>query len=361
MMVAHAQEAPARPTALWYTRCPVPTAFAVAHATGRLEREFAVDGIDVRSLAGSRDPEVRGAHYLHGRPDLFRHGGNIPPLVARSRGVDVRVVALSWTDCALPMLAMPESGIRDAAGLRGRRIALPTRPDEPVDCWRPAILGGVERTLRAAGLTLGDVTLVDIPVRRSFIGEARRAADPAASLWDSGFVLGLQREEVLALVRGDVDAVFSESGMARVICSLTGAVVVTDLATRPDPADRVSLPLPLVVSVSGRLVDEHPDIVDRWLARMIEAAAWAAEHRGATRRILAAEMGIPEDLVDAALTPRAHRQLGIGLDPAHLSALEEQNAFLARHGVIDAPVDLREMVDPGPIRRARALAAAHAA
>jgi ABC-type nitrate/sulfonate/bicarbonate transport system substrate-binding protein len=327
---------------------------------GALRDEFADDGIVVRSLAASADPATRAAHYLHSLPHLVRHGGNIPPLVALDRGADLRVVALSWTDVSLPMLALPESGIACAADLRGRRIAVPRRPGEPLDCWRPAVLGGIERILAGAGLRLGDVRLVDIPVHRSFVSGARATPDETASLWGSGFVTALQREEVAALVRGEVDAIFSEGGMAVAIASLTGARAIADLADRGDPAERVGLPLPSVVSVSGALADERPDLVARWLACVIEAADWAARHPVAIRRVLAQELGIAEDQVAPALSADAHRQLGIGLGPALLAALSDQADLLLRHGFIRRPLRLADAVDPAPLERARAIVAARA-
>ena len=68
---------------LWYTRCPVPTAFSLAINLGYLDREFADDGIQIRSLQQVADRKVLESHFSHSLEDSFRYGGNIPPIWAK--------------------------------------------------------------------------------------------------------------------------------------------------------------------------------------------------------------------------------------------------------------------------------------
>ncbi len=49
---------------LWYTRCPVPTAFSIAVQRGLLDEEFAADGVAIQSLRVSNDPAVRQSHFF---------------------------------------------------------------------------------------------------------------------------------------------------------------------------------------------------------------------------------------------------------------------------------------------------------
>lgn len=74
------------PDTLWFTRCPVPTATGVAADRGWLAREFAPDGIAVRSLQDADPGADRATHFTHALPGLFREGGNVPALWARARG-----------------------------------------------------------------------------------------------------------------------------------------------------------------------------------------------------------------------------------------------------------------------------------
>jgi ABC-type nitrate/sulfonate/bicarbonate transport system substrate-binding protein len=75
---------------LWYTRCPVPTAFSLAIRLGWIDREFEADGLRVAALLDSPSRNVRESHFAHTQPNSFRHGGNIPPgstnLIAANEG-----------------------------------------------------------------------------------------------------------------------------------------------------------------------------------------------------------------------------------------------------------------------------------
>jgi len=342
------------PDTLWYTRCPVPTALAVALETGILQRRFGDGAFTIRSLASSPMAAVRNSHYDHSQPSLFRQGGNMPPLMARSRGADVRVVALSWTDCSLPVLTLPGSGIKSPADLAGARLPLPRRGNVTLDCWEPAILRGFERALTAAGLTLDDVNMIELPVARTFNTKTFAATGSSATLWDPGFVLGLQREEITALIEGRVDAIFSESSTAATLIAMFGLETVIDLADLADESQKATLPMPLTVTVSGALLDRQPRVVARWLAALIEAAEWAESHRREAFEILAAEISAPLASVESALSGNAHRQLEIGLDPRHVAALQDQSDFLFEHGYLEREVRVAEMIDHGPLAIAHA-------
>jgi len=97
---------------LWYTRCPVPTAFSLAINPGWLDEEFAGEGVRVASLRHAPDRKTPEAHFDHSLEDSFRYGGNIPPISAHSQGADTRLIGLAWIDAPHVILTPPESGIR---------------------------------------------------------------------------------------------------------------------------------------------------------------------------------------------------------------------------------------------------------
>ena len=76
---------------------------------------------------------------------------------ARSNGANTRVIGLSWVDESQLILARPESGIRSVKALRGRRIAIPSRPDDRIDIFRASALRGFVNALSLDGLTTRDV------------------------------------------------------------------------------------------------------------------------------------------------------------------------------------------------------------
>jgi ABC-type nitrate/sulfonate/bicarbonate transport system substrate-binding protein len=327
----------AAPTTLWTTRCPIPTALGIALGQGWVAEALAPLGLDVRSLATSPDRTVREAHWRHDQPGQTRQGGNIPPLVARSRGIDVRLIGFSWPRTSHPVLASAVSGISRAEDLRGRRLSVPRRVDAPVDFWRPTVLRAYAAALASAGLTFGDVELVDVVVDRSFLDGS---ATGNVSLFGARGQLGFQREEAVALIGGDVDALVSEAGFSVLMRYSLGLRVVVDVEALEDPRQRVNNGIPLALTVSGDLLDHRPDVVAELLAQVDRAGAWAAGNERDAKRIFAGEASLPEELVVDAFGAQAHRDLDVVVDDAGLDALRAQHAFLLEHGVLEGPVDL---------------------
>ena len=56
---------------LWYTRCPLPTAFSAAVRLGWIDQEFARDKINIVSLLNSSSRAVRESHFAHTQPRFF--------------------------------------------------------------------------------------------------------------------------------------------------------------------------------------------------------------------------------------------------------------------------------------------------
>jgi ABC-type nitrate/sulfonate/bicarbonate transport system substrate-binding protein len=340
---------------IWYTRCPVPTAFSIAVRNGWLDEELAPDGIAVQSLATSTSRAVRQSHFEQTQPNFFRQGGNIPPIVSRSRGTDVRVIGLGWSDWSEPLLTLPDSGIEALADLRGRRLALPRRVNDSVDFWRATVIRGYRTALHVAGIQPDEVEFVEVLVDRAFVDDATTSTATRATLWDATYMLGHQREDGVALLRGEVDVVFSHGASAVNLKAFTGARTVADLGTLPERSLRVNNSVPNTLTVTGDLLDERPDIVARVLARTLQAAEWAKANPLDARRIVAAEVGSAEELVDLAYSPALSQQLDLTLDEERLAGLASQMELLAENGFLAGEVDIDSFVDLEPLAEARRL------
>ncbi|WP_165498290.1 ABC transporter substrate-binding protein [Siculibacillus lacustris] len=339
--------------AVWYTRCPLPTAFSVAVHTGRLAEPLARHGVAVHSIRHSPSAAVRLSHFTHTLPGQMRHGGHIPPLWSRSEGRDVRLLGLSWTDEAQLVLTLPESGIVGLADLRGRRLAVPRRPHYPIDFWRATVVRGWETALALVGLRLADVTLVDIDLDQRPFAETTVGTAPVSPPGTAVMTLSSQRDEAKALIRGEVDAVFSPGHYGVALKAFLGAHVVADLARDlPDPRDRLNNPTLLALTVEGAFLDRRPDAVTEVLVGVLRASAWARSHRAETARIVAAESGNAEELVEEIFGVGFADDLAPSLDDDRLEALARQGAFLAHHGFIPRQVAAAEWVEPSPLRRA---------
>ncbi|MGW2217456.1 ABC transporter substrate-binding protein [Nonomuraea sp. NPDC001684] len=312
--------------AIWFTRCPVPTATGIAADQGWLAEEFAGDGIEVRSLQDD-DPGVpRETHYTHALTGLFREGGNVPALWARSRGEATRLIGLTWIEERQVVLVRGGTALESPEQLKGLRLAAP-RHRIAIDFWRAMALRGFHGALSLAGLGLGDAELVDVE------------AEPGGGQWES---------ELAALAAGRVDAVYVKGALAVEAALRHGAEVGIDLDAVPDRRARINNGTPRPITVHQRLLDEHPQVVARFLAVLLRAADWAAAHPSEVARILGAETGAGATGVTAAYRPGA--SLHLDLSAERLDLLAEQERFLRGHGFLESPVDVAAWADHTPLQ-----------
>lgn len=349
-------------TTLWYTRCPAPTAASVAIRQGWLEDEFAPDGIAVRSISEAPDEATRLAHYSHDHPALFRFGGYVPPLQAMARGVDLRIIGLNWHDRVAGFYTLPHHPLaarraQGAQALRDARIALPIRRQDRTDWWRATVLAGIENLLAVGGLARDQIRIVPIEIERAYYEDATSGPEARASLWGSRSQFAVQREEVAALYRGEVDAIYSDAALAAILTATTGAVPVLNLHGHEDDSQS-GFGHPIVLTVSARLLAERPDLVDRWMARLLGAQDWVLTHPSETRRIFANDTGLPEALLEQGYSPRLLCQVDISLAASRVALVRRKYDHLLAHGLVDRAYDFDAMIDTGPLLRSRKMLAA---
>jgi ABC-type nitrate/sulfonate/bicarbonate transport system substrate-binding protein len=329
------------PDEIWFTRCPVPTATGIAADRGTLAAEFAPDGIAVRSLRDLRERDdsdgLPRSHFTHELTALFREGGNVPALWARSRGEATRVIALTWIEERQAILVRQDSEVASAGQLRGLRLAVP-RHDIAIDFWRAMALHGHTGALGLAGLSPADAEFVDVP----------------------GSGQGQWEGELAALRDGRVDAVYVKGAVAVENARRYGAKVAVDLDAAPDRRSRVNNGTPRPITVHQRLLDERPDLVVRFLTVLLEASDWAAGHPGDLLRILGAETGAGPEGVAGAYRAGTAESLRLDLSQERLALLEQQQHFLYAQGFLPAPVDVGSWADHEPLRLARDLRDARA-
>jgi ABC-type nitrate/sulfonate/bicarbonate transport system substrate-binding protein len=329
---------------VWYTRCPVPTASSIAIELGWLDAAFAPDRIHIASLRESADRAVRESHFDHTQRNSFREGGSAPPIWSRARGQDVRLIGATWVDQYQAVVALPQSGIRSAADLRGRRLGVAQRLHDRMDFWRAKSLRGLLTALAVAGLGERDAEIVLLPEEATFLGD--EAPSHTGTLWSAKQHQNLQRAEAFALIRGEVDAIYLSGARGAVLEAFLGAERVVDLGAHPDRAVRITNATPTLLTVSGELVREHPALVRRYLACLRRAAAWAAEHRGEARRIIAGDVSEAEEWIDVAFGEAVYTSLEPTLSDELLAAVESQKAFLWERGFLPADFDVRAWAAP---------------
>jgi ABC-type nitrate/sulfonate/bicarbonate transport system substrate-binding protein len=336
---------------LWFTRCPAPTPASIAIRNGWLIEEFAPDGIAVRSLASSKDRSVHLSHYRHTQPNSFRFGGYVPPLISASRGGDIRIIGIGWPDRTAEIVVPEASPIATAGDLRGRRLGVPVRMNDTVDWWQATVRAGYEDALKKAGLEAGEVTFVQIPIAREYVADVVQGDTPDLSLWGARSQFAVQREEAAALIRGEVDALYTDAAMGAILKAAYGLRPVVDIGRREDDPDGVS-GHPTLLTVSGGLVEARPDLVERWICRLLDAQEWCRGNEEQAVRILARDTGVPEDFFAPAYSARAHLQMDVSLAPRRVALMKAKADQLLRHGFLAGPLDFDRLLDPGPLEAA---------
>lgn len=146
---------------------------ALARAGGDLETHFADRGIGIEWLEFTSGPPLLEA-LAAGALD-FGHTGDVPPLFALAARADL-VLAGQYESSAegSAILVQQDSPIRSLADLKGRRLAF----KRGSSAHNVAL-----QLLRSAGLTLNDVTQVDLAPQDAATAFASGAID-AWSIWD---------------------------------------------------------------------------------------------------------------------------------------------------------------------------------
>lgn len=330
-----------RPDILWYTRGPVPTPLGIAAQQGWLDQAFSQFGTEAHSLSESDDPSVRNSFYDHSVPNSIRQSGSIAALWARARGSDTRLIGLTWTDEFQAIITLPHSGIRTVADLRGRRVGLPLRAGRSVDIFRASALRGYLNALSTAGLGRADIDIVDLPVCTTgdAIPTARQTVHEAHPY----------TQESLALVRGDVDAIFVKGAQGAEVLNWLAARRVIDIGSHPDPAVRCNNGTPRTLTVDAALLQQYPELVTGVLRQVQRAAQWAENNPVLTRQFIARETRSSEFWVGEAYGENVHRHMHTTLDPVYVDALQTFDDFLADYGFIERRVDVRQWIDTSPL------------
>lgn len=334
---------PAQPSAIWYTRCPVPTTSGIAQHKRWLQNEFARHGITLDSIRASADRAVRESHFRHSLAGSFREGGNVPPIWARALGQDTVVVGITWVDEEQQVFVRGDSDIHTAADLRGRKLGVVRKAaSDLVDVGRAEGLRGLLTALQLGGVPRDSVEFVDI----------------AAPEWDLKEVTQTREDHhaipTLALLNGSVDAIFIKgAGSARALAQ--GLRPIINLNEQTDPFLRLSAGSPRPITVDRQTLIDSPDIVVRYLAVLLKTHEWAKAHPQEVISTIAAETATDADSVRLAFGDRLHLAFEPTLSEVYVEGLRRQKDFLLSEGFIDKDFDFDHWIDPAPLQQAWAI------
>jgi ABC-type nitrate/sulfonate/bicarbonate transport system substrate-binding protein len=341
---------------IWFTRCPVPTATGLAYKLGWLDEEFRDDGIAISTLQ-EVGGELARHHYDHELPTLVREGGNLLALPARAQGAPTRLVGLTWIDEWQTILVRPGGGISAPEHLKGKRLALPAfRAADLAEnrrgrsIARGMSLAGYKGALASVGLTLDDVRFVEVGSR-----------GPREVRGKAGNNLIGQWEGIECLLKGEVDAVYVKGAAAAHLARQYGAAVGIDLDKLPERRFRVNNGTPRPITVHQDFLENHFDLLVRFLYQTLRAAEWAKTNLDRVQKILQDETRADAEAVTAAYRDGFHLALAPDLSPERVELFRQQKNFQLVHGFLDRDFDYDAWVDHRPLAAAHSAAAYRAA
>ena len=269
----------AAPQAVFYARCPgAPTTSNLAFQLGYLDEELAREtayGIQFECVH-LVDPAL---------PHWLRHSSPVLAARDRSLGLDTHVVAFSWLQGAYQLFVADAAAVHSLADLKGKRVAAVRNARLPVDFWRAQQFKIYDTVLRAAGLSLADVVITDVPVPADPIGAAAGDARPDGDAGDRSLIEALHRGEVDVITASVPEAAVRRFGLRKIY----------DSRQHPDPLMRVTLGTLRCLVASGALLRDHREVVVAVLARLLEAAEWGMAHPAETVRLLARDLNTSEE------------------------------------------------------------------
>jgi ABC-type nitrate/sulfonate/bicarbonate transport system substrate-binding protein len=338
---------------LWYTRCPVPTGLGIAIQNGWLEDAFHAQGTKLGSILESNDFKTRESHFSHTVQNSVRHGGNIPAISAKALGRDTRVIGLSWADETQLILASPQSGIKTVKDLKGRRFGLPNWKHVEIDFSRAQAIRGLENALSLEGLSVSDVELVNQDIESHYSEEAAQNVNGTLARGLSTSRTRANNLELIALLRGEVDAIFLKGASGAHAANQFGLTTVIDTGIHPDPLIRANNGTPRTLAVDGHLIDHHFDAAVTIVEQVLRAEAWAQDHPSDVRRFLARETNASEYWVTVAYGQDAQTKLKTDLSEESITGIQHFTDFLARWKFIPQTFDVRSWIDVRPLEAAR--------
>src|SRR5690606_24477515 len=230
--------------------------------------------------------------------------------------------------------------------LKGKRLSLPAFNPKDIaenkrgrSISRYMSLQGYKGALNSVGLSLDDITLVETG------GEGTGGDDER-----SGFFVGAQ-----ALLDGKLDGLYVKGGSAVDKARELGLVVGIDLDKLPERRFRVNNGTPRPITVHEDLLNNHFDIVVRFLAQTLRAAEWAKTNLDGVYDALHKETGASREGLEGAYRDGFHLSLAPDLSPERVELFRQQKDFLLTYGVLDRDFDYDAWIDYSALDAAQKL------
>jgi 2'-hydroxybiphenyl-2-sulfinate desulfinase len=326
-----------------YTICPVGNAsYIAANKDIFLQEAFTRKGIQPVRLQTLAE-ENWHVHFDYQDDALFREGGNIPPIWAKSGGAGVVLIGLSFIPAKSYIFVRVDAPIDSVEQLRGKRLGIPVRPEvKVVDFYKATVQRGFLTALAARGVAPGEVQFVELP---STEAEIAVKADKSSNLG---------KKLIEALDSGKIDALYSGGAGAQRLIATGNYKAIYELSARPELVSPIDNIYPNTLTVSKKLADEEPEIVVEYVKQVLLAAEWAKTHLPETLELFSKQVHGTIGEVTASLPVNFHKRLAPVLSQEGLFALESQKRFLYDQGYITHDFDIESWADHSFLKAAQA-------
>ena len=282
--------------------------------------------------------------------NLIRVGGAFPAIQANADVRRTRLVGLTHVPfeggC---MLVRATDDIYRMKDLKGKKIGLSKSMNTiKNDWWRAQEEQGIEAMLMLNDMTRDDVEIVEFPYPDDWYDKPQML-EPMynpSELWlkrDHKHDLAFRPLET-SLLKGDVDAIYTQTGPFQHIQEATGQIKsIENLANHPDWTLQ-GANIPATFTVSDVVCEEHPEIVVAILKGMIKVGRWANEYKRAAAAILDKQTYY----LDVEDTYRGIKDVDMvpNLSPQNLALTERNKNFLLSHGYIKNDFDVNAWAAP---------------
>jgi NitT/TauT family transport system substrate-binding protein len=273
--------------------------------------------VQIDAKAFNAGPSVIEAMFA-GEIDLAYIGPN--PAVngyVKSEGEALRVIA-GATSGGAALVVRPEAGIKSAADLSGKRIASPQ-------------LGNTQ----------------DVALRAYIVQNGLQTAENGGTVE----VIPTANPDILDLFRrGEIDGAWvPEPWAARLIVEGGGQLLIDERTLWPNGEFTTA-----VVIVRTKFLEEHPDLVQRWLKAHVEVTQWEEANPEEAKKLANEEIG---RVTSQALSPEVLDSAWSHMSPTYdpltdTIVASAHSAYVA--GYLDSDPDLSGLVDVGPLDAALA-------
>ncbi len=301
---------------VWFTNCPMVSANNIDQELGWCREEYKKIGVEYAYFRHA--PENNWyPHYIHNLDNLVRFGGLYPPIHVNA---DIRRTVLlgaTWVYEGGCMAVRADDKIFKMSDLKGKKIGISKSLNTiKNDWWRIQEHMGISNMLMLNDMTMDDIELVEFPYPDDWYDKPEMLVPPMnnpSELWmrrDHKHDLAFRPLET-ALLKGDVDAIYTQSKVFQHLQEATGKIaMIEDLSKYPDWRVQVAN-TPAVITCTDVMAKEHPELVIAYMKAMIKVGRWANENKHAAGAILNRQTFY----LDAEDTYRGHQGRRHGAEP----------------------------------------------